>query len=187
MALWKTVDSRLVLDHPYLRVTLDAVELPDGTVIPDWPIASIRDYVNVVVVNEANEALVLEGYGHGFGRICWQVVGGLIDPGEDPLTAAKRELLEEAGLECAEWEAFGSFVGSKNRYFATGHLFLARQPTKVAAGGTGDLETYTLNWVPLNQLRDALFTGRVAGTDHALNFALALLKLAGGPAEEAQK
>ncbi|MCO5187442.1 MAG: NUDIX hydrolase [Anaerolineae bacterium] len=177
MTEWKTLDSRLVLEHPYLRVTLDAVELPDGTVIPDWPIASMQDYVNVVVLNAVNELLVLEGYGHGFGRICWQVVGGLIDPGEDPLTAAKRELLEEAGLECAQWEALGRFVGSKNRYFGTGHLFLARHPTKVAEGGTGDLETYTLNWVPLTQVREALFAGKIGGTDHALNFALALLKL----------
>lgn len=177
MTLWKTVDSQLVLDHPYLRVTLDAVELPDGTIIPDWPIASVSDYVLVVVANEANELLMLEGYGHGFGRICWQVVGGQIDPGEDPLTAAKRELREEAGLDCAQWEAFGSFVGSKNRYFATGHLFLARQPTQVGLGGTGDLEEYTLNWIPLATVREALFAGRVDGADHALIFALALLKL----------
>jgi ADP-ribose pyrophosphatase len=177
MTLWKTLDSQPVLDHPFLKVTLDAVELPDGTIIPDWPIASITDFILVVVANEANELLMLEGYGHGFGRICWQVVGGHIEPGEDPLTAAKRELLEETGLECSQWDSFGSFVGSKNRYFSTGHLFLARHPIKVADGGTGDLEEYTLNWVPLADIREALFAGRIGGADHALNFALALLKL----------
>jgi hypothetical protein len=54
---------------------------------------------------------------------------------------------------------------------------LARHPIKVADGGTGDLEEYTLNWIPLTDIREALFAGRIGGADHALNFALALLRL----------
>ena len=65
-----------------------------------------------------------------------------------PLTAAKRELLEEVGLQNVRsgkrWADLGSKIAISEPV-----TFLARHPTKVAEGGTGDLETYTLNWVPL--------------------------------------
>ncbi len=53
------------------------------------------------------------------------MAGGYIDANEDPLTAAKRELLEECGYTSNRWIALSSGVADANRGCGVGHLFLA--------------------------------------------------------------
>lgn len=174
---WQTLSSESAIDHPFLRVTMDTVLLPDGTVIPDWPTVHAGDYVNIFVVNSSGEALILEGYKHGSGRVTWQTVGGYIERGEDPYTAAQRELLEEAGLACRQWRHLSSFVVDANRHVGTGHFFIGYGPESVAAPDSGDLEAYELKWVPIVELKRALWDGRLNVMSYGVNVALALIAL----------
>ncbi len=174
---WRKLGETVALTHPYVTVTYHAVALPDGVVIPDWPIIYLRDYVNVVVLNDQGETLIQEGYRYALGQTTWQIVGGLLEPGEEPLEAAQRELLEETGYVCAEWQMLGHFVADANRHCGAGHFFLARRPVLAAAPHSGDLEQVTLQWLPLAELRVALFSGRFGVMSHAINAALALLLL----------
>lgn len=174
---WKTLSSELVLDHPYVTVAFERVQLPDGRVIPDWPRVHTKDYINVVVLNQTGEALVLVGYKHGLGRDSWQVVGGYLEPDEDPLSAAQRELLEETGYASDDWQSLGSFVVDANRTVGTGHFFLARDARQVTEPDNDDLEAYTMRWVSLPELRQALLGGHIAISSYAINVALALLAL----------
>jgi ADP-ribose pyrophosphatase len=82
---WDVLKRETVLDTPYLKVAMEQVRLPDGRIIDEWPIVDVRDYVNALVINEAGEAMVIEGYKHGLGRSSWQVVGGYLEKGEEPL------------------------------------------------------------------------------------------------------
>lgn len=174
---WRKLDAAVALSHPYVTVIYDAVALPDGRIIPDWPIVRLPDYVNVVVLNAQGEALIQTGYRYALGGVTWQIVGGLLEPGEDPLLAAQRELLEETGYVCAEWQFLGRFVVDANRHCGAGHFFLARQPTLAAMPNSGDLEDNTPRWLPLAEVRQALFAGRFGVLSHAANAALALLLL----------
>ncbi|HVF98899.1 MAG TPA: NUDIX hydrolase, partial [Chloroflexia bacterium] len=56
---WQVLGSEPVIEHPFLKVSVQQVRLPDGRVIPDWHIVHTRDYVNVFVLNEAGQALIL--------------------------------------------------------------------------------------------------------------------------------
>ena len=174
---WETLSSESAIEHPFLRVTMDTVLLPDGTVIDDWPTVHAGDYVNVMVVNSDGEALIAEGYRHGSGRVTWQTVGGYLEKDEDPYTAAQRELREEAGLECRQWRHLSSFVVDANRHVGTGHFFLGYGPTKVCEIDSGDLEEYTLKWVPIDALKRALWDGRLNIMSYGVNVALGLLAL----------
>ncbi len=61
--------------------------------------------VAVACLNEAGGILLVQQYRHPVRARLWEVPAGLLDiPGEDPLTAAKRELAEEADLTAARWE-----------------------------------------------------------------------------------
>lgn len=174
---WRKLDSVVALSHPYITVSYDAVALPDGRVIPDWPIVRLPDYVNVVVLNDQGEALIQAGYRYALGGETWQIVGGLLEPDEEPLRAAQRELLEETGYVCADWQFLGRFVVDANRHCGAGHFFLARRPTLAALPDSGDLEDNTQRWLPLAQVRQALLEGRFGVLSHAANLALALLQI----------
>jgi 8-oxo-dGTP pyrophosphatase MutT (NUDIX family) len=57
------------------------------------------------------------------------IPGGVVDPGEDPLTAAKRELFEETGYESNEW--YGLFRDDPmGKILWTRHVFIARNALK---------------------------------------------------------
>ena len=174
---WELLSSELAINHPYVRVTMDTVRLPDGRVIEEWPTVHCRDYVNIVVINTNGEALILEGYKHGVGRNTWQVVGGYLEEDEDPFSAAQRELLEETGLECAHWRHLSSFVIDANRHVGTAHFFLGYGTKQVAEIASGDLEAYTLRWVSPRELKRALWDGRIGVIGYGVNIALALLAL----------
>jgi ADP-ribose pyrophosphatase len=156
---------------------MDQVRLPDGRVIDEWAIVDARDNVNALIVNEAGEAMVIEGYKHGLGRSNWQVVGGYLEKGEEPLAAVQRELLEETGYQSDDWQHLGSFVIDANRRVSTGHFFLARAARPVAEADHDDLEQFTIRWVSLAELRAALGDGRVAVISYAVNIALGLLAM----------
>jgi ADP-ribose pyrophosphatase len=148
VADWEVLNTTPVLEHSFVTVAMEEVRLPDGQVIPDWPKILTHDYVNAVVVNKNKEALILEGYKHGAGRIIWQIVGGYLEPGEDPLTAVQRELLEETGYSTKDWSYLGSFVVDPNRHIGIGHFFCAQniEPTSQPIQNP-DLEAYELKLI----------------------------------------
>ncbi len=174
---WQVLEERRILEHPYVNVIFQKILLPDGQIIPDWPIIQTRNYVNALVVDGAGRAMILEGYKHGHGNSNWQVLGGYLEAGEDPFQAVKRELLEETGYSSDEWRHLGSFTVDANRHVGTGHFFLAQGVHKVAEPDHDDLEEFIIRWVSLADLRQALFDGRVAIASYAINIALGLLAL----------
>jgi ADP-ribose pyrophosphatase len=157
------------------------VRVSDDLTIPDWPIVRTLDYVNVMVVNEDGQLMVLEGYKHGLGRSSWQVVGGYLEPGEEAMAAAQRELLEETGYHSDSWSHLGTFVVDANRYVGQGHFFLARHARCIADPDHDDLETFTVDWVSPAEMLAALFDGRVGVMGYAINIALGLLALKQSP------
>jgi len=174
---WQVLSSEPVFDHPFLKVTMEEVSLPDGKVITDWPIVDARDYVNAVVFDEQGQALILDGYKHGMRRCGWQVVGGYVETGENPLRAIERELLEETGYKAEEWRYLGSFVVDANRRVGVGHFFLALNASAVAEHTNADLEESSLRLVSFDELRYALVDGRLGVISYALNVMLAFMAL----------
>lgn len=174
---WTVLEKQTVLQHPFLRVEMEKLLLPDGRIIPDWPIVHMREYVNAFVMNEANEVLIFEGYKHGPDRTGWQVLGGYVEKGEAPLAAVQRELLEETGLQSSEWEHLGNYVTDANRRGGLGHFFIARRVQSVGQGQDDENETSTAKWVSLEEIQAALFDGRFISLTYAVSTALGLIRL----------
>jgi ADP-ribose pyrophosphatase len=171
---WETLHSQTVLDHPFLKVEMETVRLPGGQIIENRPIVNTLDYVMVVAQDESNQLLILEGYKHGLGRSSWQVVGGYIEPNEDPAQAAKRELLEEAGYTSDDWINLGTFVVDANRRSGWAHIFLARHARPTTKAESDDLEQVEPRWIMPQEAKAALTDGRVAIISTAVAIALAL-------------
>ncbi|MCA9999218.1 MAG: NUDIX hydrolase [Anaerolineales bacterium] len=159
MQLWKTNSRQTILDHnKFLRVEQHVVTLPDGTVIEDWPWLDMPDYVNVVVETENGRFLFFRQFKYGVGEVTLATPGGYLEPGEDPLLAAQRELLEETGYEATNWYHLGSSVVDGNRGAGTGHLFLARQARPVAAPDADDLEEQEMLLLTRSEVETAVST-----------------------------
>lgn len=178
MKQWKTLKRELVFDHgKYLKVERHQIELPDGTIINDWPWVVSPDYVLVLPVTEHGTVYVFHQTKYAVQGTSLAPVGGHIDPGEDPLTAAQRELKEEMGCEAKEWIALGGFRGNGNHGGGIGHLFLALGARIVAEPNRDDLEEMVLVALTLDQLEEKLLAGEVKVQGWIAMLALGLLYL----------
>ena len=178
MKPWTTRSRRTLLDlSPWLSVEGRVVELPDGRVIEDWPWVESREFANVVAVTEEGLFLLFRQTKYAVEGTTLGPVGGYLDPGEDPLDAARRELLEETGYEATEWTSLGRYVVDGNRGCGVGHLYLARGARKVAEPNADDLEDQELLLLTRQAVEDALVAGGLDVLSWAAALALALLAL----------
>jgi ADP-ribose pyrophosphatase len=145
MEPWKTRSRELVFTmSSFLKVESHTVELPDGRVIENWPWLISPDFVNMAVITEEGDYLCFRQTKYGVKGATLAPVGGYINEGEQPLAAAKRELLEETGYKARHWESLGEFIVDGNRGSGIAHLFLARDAYPVTEPDADDLEEQIL-------------------------------------------
>ena len=97
------VDGHLAYSGHFVKVTSDNVRLPDGA-------TTVREYIKhpgaVVILPLFDDGRVLleRQFRYPLNRVFIEYPAGKIDPGEDPLACAKRELQEETGYTATEWQ-----------------------------------------------------------------------------------
>ena len=111
------------------------------------------------------EILLVRQYRHPVRAFLWEVPAGLLDhAGEDRVSAAKRELWEEANLKAENWRVLVDFFTSPGGSSEHLRVFLARGISEAtgkrfeACEEERDMETA---WFSLEQAREALFSGRL--------------------------
>ena len=176
---WKTLDSKTLLDlPPFLRVRQERIEIRPDEVIDDFYQVDLRPFALVVAVLENGNLMLIDQYKHGPRRKVLGFPAGFIETGEDPETAARRELLEETGLEPAALYSLGSYVDNGNQGGCTGHYFLATGCHQTTAPNPGDLEDFSYAELSKSEVDTALSEGRFGVIHHVAGWGLAKTKLA---------
>ena len=160
LRVWETLSRRTILSHnKFLTVESHTVKLPDGRMIPDWAWIIIPSAVIVLAVTAENKFLCFRQTKYAVDGITLAPVGGMLEPDEIPLDAAKRELLEETGCQAEKWVSLGSHILDPNRGIATMHLFLALHAKQIAQPDSDDLEDQELLLLSRSDLENALNAG----------------------------
>jgi 8-oxo-dGTP pyrophosphatase MutT (NUDIX family) len=153
---WTVSSERVVHERPpWLRVREQDVILPNGDELRDYVLLDERDGCLVLAVTSDGRAILLEQYRHGRGEREIGLPSGFLDGSEDPLNAARRELLEETGYAGDDWTHLGSLFTNSNRGRRLFHFYLAHG-VEVAApptleSGEADIDAHL---VPLRDLRE---------------------------------
>lgn len=178
MQPWKVLSRHTVLNHSkWLTVEGHTVALPDGRVIADWPWLITPDYVNVLAVTPDQQFLCFRQYKYAASGVTLAVVGGYLEPGEDSLEAAQRELLEETGYAASQWTHLGNFAVDGNRGAGVAHLYLAADAQPIAARHADDLEEQQLLLLSRVELEAALARHEFKVLPFATTVALGLAHL----------
>ncbi len=160
---WETLKSRDVfVAPPWIRVAALQVRLPDGRVVNDYHQIELSDYAIVFAKTSDGRVIVERQYKHGIGKVTLVLPAGMIEPGETPLEAAQRELLEETGYRAEGWTALGKFAGNGNYGCGTAHMFMARDAQLVAEPRSGDLEEIEVILMRPEDIVNSFRTGDVA-------------------------
>ena len=121
----KTLSRKDIYDGHIVHLHVDEVALPDGS-------RSVREIIDhcpcvaVVALDGQDRVLTVTQYRYVFGKTLLELPAGKLDPGEDPVTGALRELKEETGAVPDVFLPLGRILPAPGCYGETLHLFLAR-------------------------------------------------------------
>jgi ADP-ribose pyrophosphatase len=158
----RLISSRTVYKGSAFTVTTDEVLEPTG-------IRFRRDIVHhsgsivVLAIDETkSEPSILfeRQYRHAAQQFLWELPAGRIDKGEDELTAAKRELLEETGYSAKRWKRILNFYASPGFVAETMSIYLARDLRAGIAQPEAD-EVIAVSFIPLKQAVRLIMQGKV--------------------------
>ena len=142
---WKILSSEYLIRRPWLTARRDTVELPDGRINPEYYVLEYPTWINVTAITNKGEMVLVRQYRHALGKTNFEIVAGVMEQGEIPLDAAKRELLEEAGFGGGEWKEIACISANPSTTTNLTHCFLAVDVEKVSQqhlDATEDIEVY---------------------------------------------
>jgi len=162
---WREISRETAGDYRIFSVERSIAASPvDGQVRTFHRIQS-SSWTQIVPITADGHVVMIRQFRHGAQRVTLEIPGGLVDPGEDPATAALRECLEETGYRARHAEALGVvnpnpalFANRLYGYFATG------VEPEAAVQNTGTEVTEPV-LVPVVELHGLLLSGEI---DHAL-------------------
>ena len=125
--MWRTIKSDTVIEDYHVTVKKNAVQLPDGALINVFYTVTIPDAAMVAAITPEGKILLKTEFRYAVGEDVIECPAGMFEKDEnDPLTVAKRELLEETGYTSDSWTYLGSTLESTSKLTNRMHLFLAK-------------------------------------------------------------
>ena len=152
---WRKLEERVVYER-FRRIVSRTFELPDGRAA-DFEVIEGPDTVALLALTSEDEVILVREFRPGPEDLILELPGGLIDEGQSPAEAAKRELLEETGYEGVV-APVGTMLDDAYSTFVR-HAFTATGCRKVADPAEGELTEPVL--MPLAEFREHLRQGRL--------------------------
>lgn len=113
-----------------ITVSSEKVQLPNGQ-LADYEIVHHPGGAAIVAIDDRHRVCLLRQFRPAAGGWVWELPAGRLEHGEPPSLTAKRELVEEAGREAADWQELGPMLSSPGVFDERIHLYLARSLTEV--------------------------------------------------------
>jgi ADP-ribose pyrophosphatase len=174
---WEHLSSEKLMENPYFAVRADRLRLPDGDVKDPYYIIERSDAAIVFPLTEAGEVVLVRQYRPAIEMVELGLPAGLVEEGEEPLIAARRELSEETGYAGGAWELLGVVASSPSLKDNWAHLFLARDVERTAPPQPDEHERVEVVLVPVGELLTKISAGEIVSSSGVAAALLALNKL----------
>lgn len=104
---WKRKSSKEVADCRVFKVREDFCERASDSAEASFFVVESPDWVNVIALTIERQVVLIEQFRHGVEEIITEIPGGIVDKGEEPIAAARRELAEETGFTSGQIISLG--------------------------------------------------------------------------------
>ena len=197
----ETLASRCLVESKFVKIQQHTVQFADSvstsSVIPDWIWIDYHERINVLVQysgdnrNSNKEDIrftVLKQTKYAIEGQSLALVGGIVEPGEEPRDAALREVKEELKLHCDTFVFLGRFRTDVNRGMGWTNGYLAQQCKAMAPHndveepeqvGGADTERQTRASITMDELKRHVMDGKFIEIQWTAITSLALLHLEG--------
>ena len=141
------VQSSVIFQGRIISVSVDTVRLPDG-METTREVVKHHGAVAMVPILPDNCVVLVRQWRHAAGRALLEIPAGSLNPGEDPLACAERELMEEIGYRTQRCTLLSEFFLAPGYSSEKMYLFLAEEliPDHLPHDEDERIEVVTLSW-----------------------------------------
>jgi ADP-ribose pyrophosphatase len=165
LSRWDKGKSRLLSSTRILDLTSVEFRHPAREAGREFIVIHAPDWVNVIAVTVDRRLVLVRQFRYGIDDFSTEIPGGVIEPGEDPLAAGLRELLEETGYAGERARIIGSVYPNPAIQDNRCHFVLVENVAKVRAVAWDSDEDLECLLAPVEEVLDWARTGRIR---HAL-------------------
>jgi len=164
----KLITSKKLLHTPIFEVTMDHAVDPDGFKIKRAIVQHGGSAV-MMPIDDRRRVLLVRQYRLPARRFMWELPAGRVDEGETPLQAAKRELVEEAGLRAKKWAKLAEFFPSPGFLAEKMTIYTARDLTHGEATPMED-ERIETRWYTAREIDQLIQSGKIIDAKTMIGF-----------------
>ncbi|MGB1249263.1 MAG: NUDIX hydrolase [Candidatus Promineifilaceae bacterium] len=171
---WKELNRQEEGDYYIFRVETIERQSPRTGKSKRFVALNSPDWINILPITSDGQVIFVNQFRHGSAEFTMEVPAGMVDPHEtdDPLMAAKRELMEETGFSAETVVHLGSVQPNPAFLNNWCHIYLALNCVKVQDVTFDNFEDIEIELVPLDQIEDLVTSGRITHSLVLNNFYL---------------
>ena len=161
---WNLKDESTVLETPPFNVLLRQFIKPEEETVVDTYVLKYPDWVNVIGITPEKKILLIRQFRFGSQNIELEIPGGCIDPGEDPLEGARRELEEETGYVADEFIPIGQVDANPAVQTNKCYTFLAKNIMPKGKLNLDPNEIISMEFAGVDQVKEYIKSGQITNT-----------------------
>jgi 8-oxo-dGTP pyrophosphatase MutT (NUDIX family) len=164
---WQVLSSKYLYRKRWLTLRQDRVRLPGGGVIDEYFVNEYTPWTNIIAVTTERKLVLVRQFRYGLGAVHFELPGGVVDAGEEPAEAARRELLEETGFGGGQWQPFLTLSANPALQTNLTQTFLATGVEQLQKPLSEATEELTIHVVAVAEARRIVLEGEVIQALHA--------------------
>lgn len=157
---WRVLDSEYLHHRPWLTVRRETLQMPDGTVVPEYYVLEYPNWVNIIAITKEKQFVLVKQFRPGIQETCLELCAGVCEKNDaSPLISAQRELLEETGYGGGEWTEFMRVAPNASAANNYSYCFIAENVEKIAEQALDTSEDLTVHLFSFEEVKKMLEEG----------------------------